>query len=133
MKKTVSSLLAMLFLCLALAGCGSNQSSPDAVVGKFVQAINNNDLEGMISCMAPDVQESVKSLLTLYGASSASDLSEMMGYESGTKFTLNVTNVVVDGDTATVSTELTGSDGSSETSDVPCVKVDGKWYLDIGY
>ncbi|MPM87106.1 hypothetical protein SDC9_134199 [bioreactor metagenome] len=133
MKRIVSSLLAVLFLCFALAGCGSNQSSPDAVVGKFVQAINNNDLEGMISCMVPDVQDSVKSILAMYGTSSASDLSEMMGYESGTKFTLKITNVVVDGDTATVSTELTGSDGSSETSDVPCVKVDGKWYLDIGY
>lgn len=133
-KKRVSIMLAVLMLTLALTGCGSSQGSPEGVVKKFVDSINSGNINGVIECMTPDVQETMKAMLALYGSTDAAGLAEMMGFESGSKFELTINSVQVDGDTATVNaTVKSGTEVDQDTSDVPCVKIDGKWYLDMGY
>lgn len=132
MKKRVSIMLAVLMLTLALTGCGSSQNSPEGVVKKFVDSINSGSINGMIECMTPKVQETMKALLASYGSSDISDLAAMMGFEKGTKFELTINGVQINGNTATVNATVK-SGTEVDTSDVPCIKVDGKWYLDMGY
>jgi uncharacterized lipoprotein YehR (DUF1307 family) len=128
LKKTVSILLAVLMLTFALTGCGSSQNSPEGVVKKFVDSINSGNLNGVIECMTPDVQETMKALMGLYDSA---DLAELMGFDSGSKFSLTVNGVQIDGDRALVNATVVSGE-ESDTSDVPCVKIDGKWYLDMG-
>ncbi len=133
MKKTVSVILAVLMLTLALAGCsGSSQNSPEGVVKKFIDSVNSGNINGIIECLTPESQEAMKAMMALYGSMSDADLAELMGFETETKVDLTINGVQIDGDTATVNATIV-ADGESDTSDVPCIKVDGKWYLDIGY
>lgn len=131
MKKTVSMLLAALMLCAVLAGCGSSANSPEGVVTRFVQSINNSDLEGLISCMTPDYQDAMRTVIEMYGDEFDPDyLFQMMGFEAGEKFDLEIRGVKVQGDRAIVSA-LMSINGSGTLSEVPCVRINGQWYLNL--
>jgi predicted small secreted protein len=131
MKKTVSILLAVLMLSVALTGCGSNQNSPEGVAQKFVNAISNGDFNALIECMTPEYQEAMKTLMQMYGDQfSVEDLFAMVGVDGGMKISMKVNDVQIKGDRAVVNATLTSA-GMSDDAEIPCVRVDGKWYVDF--
>lgn len=131
MKKTASILLAVLMLTAILTGCGSSRNTPEGVVAKFVQSINNADIKGLISCMTPDFQEAMNAVMELYGDEfDPNYLFQMMGFEGGERIGLEIKGVKTQGDRAVV-TAYMSFNGSGTTSEVPCIRIDGQWYIDI--
>lgn len=135
MKKTLSIALAVMMLAICLVACGGGGAadSPEAAVKNFMNAINSNNNDALIACVAPEYQKDLKDafdqLKSMGMNMSIKDILEMSG------MSINFSNaiigeVTVDGDNATVETTI-NVDGDANTSKIPCIKVDGKWYVDM--
>ena len=131
MKKTVSIVLAVLILSVALVACGGGgNNTPDATVQKFINAINSNNTNALAECFEPTYQELIKSSFALLSSMDMT-LADAMGMGSE-KLGLTIENVAIDGDSATVTATLI-IDGQSDTDDIPLKMVDGQWYIDAGF
>jgi len=135
MKKTLAIILAvmMMAVCLVACGGGATADSPEAAVKNFINAINSGNTDAFINSLDPDSQSEMKEafdqLKSLGINMSLKDILSMTGIEmnfSNVKFG----NVDIDGDNALVETTIM-VDGEESTSEIPCVKVNGKWYVDM--
>ena len=127
--KKLPLLFAFAFLGLLLSACGGRQSSPAGVVKAFAAAIDKGDAKAAVALIEPSVtsqpqmQQKLESLVGLAN----SEIKKKGGIKS-----VEVTNVTVNGDSASVSVKYTYGNGSTDAETQDVVKVDGKWYLKMG-
>jgi hypothetical protein len=128
MKKRTVVVLCFVLVALTLLSACSVANSPSGIVKKFMDAAKSGNANAMFDCFEPDKAEAFKSLMALAGGEEA--MIEQMGFAEGMTYSIEGENI--SGDKATVSVKVT-MNGESETDDVPCVKVDGNWYIYLGF
>ncbi len=126
-KRTVVVLCLVLVALVLFSACGA-ANSPTAVVKKFMDSAKGGNINAMFDCFEPKTAEMLKSMVALAGGEEA--MIEQMGFAKDMTYSIEGENV--SGDKATVSVKITMS-GQSETNEVPCVKVDGNWYISSGF
>ena len=119
---------AILALALVGVGCGGGEDSPEDVVDSFYSALSDGDAGEICGLLSDSAAE---------GAAEGEDSCEagvQKGIDSGeAEEALGVADQVeigeakVDGDNATVTVTHEG-----EEAEVPLVKEDGEWKIDIG-
>lgn len=107
----------------------------------YEEAVEAGDYEGMLDCMDAATRAITESSMGLMDGllSDASGLgigmTDMFGFASmlGDFLTIDIKDIRIDGDTATVRVEMKisifGMTQSSEEADLPMVKEDGDWYI----
>lgn len=118
--KTVKVAILTLFAALMLSACGGG--SPEAVAQKFQSAIMEGDFEKAAQYASSSTAPLLKSMATMIPAD---QLKELKDEAKGTK--VKVGEVEVEGDTATVTLEMTSADGEVDSMDYHLVKEDGSW------
>jgi ABC-type glycerol-3-phosphate transport system substrate-binding protein len=130
MPSKLAALLAALVLALALAvaGCGGSDESPEDVTESFYSALADEDAGEVCDLLSESAAESAagggdscedgfKDALETGAAQAALGLAD----------DIEVGDSEIDGDSATVT--VTSGDQEDE---VPLVKEDGEWKVDIG-
>ncbi len=133
-KKLIPFVLASLIVVLALAGCDA-ASEPSAVVRNYFNAINNNDTAAFLKCIDPDkakmLEEQIEALNI--DASKKSHIGKVMtGMDDADTLLFKILDEEVGEDTANVTVEITltrADETTTDTIEVPVVKIDGKWYV----
>ena len=129
MKKTIFSILVIATIVLAVA-CGGN-NSPKAVATKYVTALQKGDKETAADCFHYTGTEEEKAQQRAEMLSFVEKGIESLQKDDGIK-SFKVTNVEENGDKAVVYGTVTYGNGKTDVNDeIPTVKEDGKWYIDI--
>lgn len=131
MKKSVALVAALLLLAGVLAGCGDSQSTPEGVLKKFYNALNNMDAKSLMECFTPETQTKIKLFYGNIDMSDFAKLKESMGMSSDEKITVKINGVQMNGDAAIIDTTVSFGDVTEKETAFRCIKVDGKWYCDI--
>lgn len=115
-------------LCLGLlSGCGGGGgATPDKTVGNFFKAAKDKDIDAMLKCMSPDLQEVFEEMMKIQGKE---NVRKMMA-AGGDLEKFEIKDTKITGDTAEVKVAVT-ADGKTQEETMPLSKVDGKWYLDF--
>jgi len=104
-------------------------SSPEKVVDALVNAINKNDIQGLIDIYNPEDRLEIAEDLYYDAIVEGYTLSEGLYGEAGLKTKVKVEDVWKDGDEAEVYCTISVSNGMEESGEVECIRVNGKWYL----
>ena len=143
-KRVVLWLMIILSVALNLTACGSPR--PAAVVREFMEAADRGDINTMLDCMEPDAANMVRGLAGIAGGEFGIDaesvflmapglLSIANAYGAGYGMDYEILDESVSGDRATVTVNYSMSSGgtvqSGENSEVPLVKIKGRWYLSM--
>ncbi|HTU13898.1 MAG TPA: nuclear transport factor 2 family protein [Solirubrobacterales bacterium] len=128
-KLTLVSLLAM--ATLMAAGCGGDDSSSDnaedteaitALITEINRVTKEEDAQGFCAVMSPSgVKETFNTQ-----SRCVKETGKILEQTRGTEPTLEIEDIQVDGDTATV--DLKGASGGAP---VELVKEGGKWYVPL--
>lgn len=62
MKKLNAAMLiiVLLLVSLSFAGCGSDTSKPESVAVQFFKALNDKDVNAMVSCVVPEKEKEIR-------------------------------------------------------------------------
>lgn len=126
MKKPVvlACILLILVTAVALVGCGSGDSSsesPEEVAKAFFAAYGSKDADTVWSLLSANTKEQA-------GTEGKAELEKYFEELDSIEFTVG--KVTVDGDKATAEVTATVS-GEESTEDIPLVKEDGVWKVDM--
>lgn len=132
------ALLLVLATLLAMCGC-SVLSTPRTVVLTYMNAIRQGNIEKMISCLKPSSQERIEKLLgwgdSLFGIDSKEALGSLLGtmYDYiSENCEFKITDVrKTSADKADVDVNILVNGERVYTATVSCVKIDGRWYIDL--
>ena len=135
-KSAIVFVCVLMVVMMALAACGAAADGPSGVATKFLDSIKNGDIDAMAECLEPDTAAMFKDAIKLMG-DDAFNMADILGQSGVDPATMSykVTNEKIDGDTATVTVEMTATVNGkeqTESSDMPLTKVDGKWYMSMG-
>lgn len=122
------ALIAGCVLCLGLlSGCGGGGgATPDKTVSNFFKAAKDKDIDAMLKCMSPDLQEVFEEMMKIQGKE---NVRKMMA-AGGEVEKFEIKDSKIDGDTAEVKVAVT-TGGETQEDTIPLSKVGGKWYLDF--
>lgn len=117
------ALLPVILCCLLLYGCGGDGGSdtPEQAAGKFIEALQDGDQEDIYAAVVRGEAESFQRV------------DERLDYNRWEDYDIEdfkINNVILDGNRAKVSVDLTREiDGKEETSEqlVVCVEEHKKW------
>ena len=126
----LAALLAAMTLAFAfvVAGCGGGEDSPEDVVESFYTALGDGDAEEICSLLSNSAAESAAEGEETCEAGIEKGIDSGAAEEAlGAADEVEVGDAKEDGDTA----EVTVSFGNEEAQ-VPLVKEDGEWRIDIG-
>ena len=141
-KRVVLWFLIFLVLALSLSGCGSPR--PAAVVREFLEATDRGDINTMLDCMEPDAANLVRGMAGIAGSEFGIDAESIFlmapglmsianAYGAGYGVDYDILDETISGDRAIVTVNYSMSSGgtvqSGENSEVPLVKIKGRWYL----
>ena len=141
-KRVVLWLLIILLLALNLLACGAPR--PAAVVRDFMGAANRGDINTMLDCMEPDAANLVRGVAGIAGDSFGIDADSVFlmapglmsianAYGAGYGVDYDILGESVHGDRAVVTVNYSMTTGetvqSGENSEIPLVKIKGRWYL----
>ena len=118
--KTFKNIAIALCATLMLAACGGG--SPEAVAEKFQKAMVSGDFDKAASYAT---KASAPMLKTMGSMLTGTMLDEFKEQVKGAK--IRVVSSEIDGDTATVTMEVTNADGETEEETCNLVKEDGEW------
>lgn len=132
--RSKNALLIMMIFMIATIVSGCGNSSAKQVTEKYFKAVKAGDLDKAIECFTPDVQEVTKAFTDgMLGEDGGAMLNELMGsifpqeYE-GFEFKA-VSEDKTDDKHAIVTVEVNAG-GSTAKTEVHCIKIDGKWYIE---
>lgn len=152
LRKTVSFILLFL-ISINLCACSPNEPTPEEVVEKLETAFNTSNIDMMLECYEPSVQNMYKGLMELGGqALGGIDLETVInglggfadvfgseiGYEMPTvHFIINDRKVISETKVKMNITQIYKYNSANHpknapdkiTSDMYFVKIDGKWYI----
>lgn len=144
LKWLIPLIAAALAVALVFVFLPNLFKSDETLIRERIQALedayNDGDYEGILECMDSQTQAMMEATMGmmdgLLGEASGLDMgiSDMFGFASmlGDYCTIEITNIEIDGDYATVdivmSLNLYGYSQSQETQ-LPMVKEDGDWYI----
>ncbi len=140
-KKLFLFLSILMLLTAVLAGCSSD--SPSKVVKTYLDAANKGDIDTMIDCLEPKAAALMEGFGDMLGDQFGMDGETLFGMgpglmsmfnEGGENYSIDyeITDEEIDGDTATVTVEITASAGGesqTQETEIPLIKQDGKWYI----
>ncbi len=141
-KRMIYGIVVLLLFALCLSACGP--SRPAAVVREYMDAANRGDINAMLDCMEPDTANLIRGAAQIAGAQFGIDAESVMlmapalmsiadAYGSGYEVDYEILDESISGDRAIVTVDYSMSSGGSvqsgENSEIPLVKIDGKWYL----
>ena len=150
-KKIIAIALAVILAIVAIVVVVKvTGDSPKKAVKSFETAINEKDLDKFIECLPPDTQDELNDVLKTYenlgydkedyANEFFADFAEDEDGESfdveDLKVEIKIKKVKKDGDKATVTCDLKVKNGKEvvneeEDQEIPTVKVDKKWYVDL--
>ena len=134
MKKKMLPVLCLLIACL-LVFTGCTQSGPSAAAKGFVDAATKGDLNTAFNYVEPQAAAMFKPIFeALGGQAFMQSLMQAAGTEMPTNISTKVISEDIVGDRATVTVEITATVSGvvqTEQAPIPCVKSDGKWYVDM--
>ena len=143
-KRVVLWLLILLLITLSLSACGSPR--PAAVVRDFMEAADRGDINTMLDCMEPDAANLVRGATSIAGDQFGIDADSVFlmapglmsianAYGAGYGMEYDILDESISGDRAIVTVNYSMSSGgtvqSGENSEVPLVKIKGRWYLSM--
>lgn len=123
------ALVAGCLLCLALmSGCGGGAgSTPEKTVNNYFKAAKNQDLDAMLKCMAPDLQDMFEKMMEIQGKENA---RKQMTAGAGELEKFEVKDAKITGNRAEVKVAVTVK-GKTDEDTVSLSKIDGRWYVDF--
>ncbi len=137
-KRAIILCLVLLIVALAFTGCAASETSVVAL--KFYNALKDGDTDAMIECLDPETADMLTTQLEAMDMefSDLFDISAMMDEEGidADSLSFKVVEEEVKDDNATVTVEVSyKADGENvkEESELPLVKVNGKWYVSFGF
>jgi hypothetical protein len=119
------SVVLVLALCLATAGCGFLNMGPEATVKKFYKAVEKGEIDDAIDLLSNKMKTVGKDKLRAGLAELTRDMKSKGGVKNLEIVKMNVTGDVADGQI-----KIEFGDGSSKTDTVKLIKEEGKWKLD---
>ncbi len=142
MKKLKYLFCLFTFIFIFSAGCAP--SSPKQVTEKFLNAYVKGDIDTMVEFLDSPSAQLVEGIYGLAGGFIGIDASTLISLspalmsimDSQDLYSIDykIENEVVNGENATVDVTITiSSNGASESQRIslPCVKIEGKWYVSL--
>ena len=131
-KNKVLLLMMMIMLTTVVSGCGN--SSAKQVVEKYFKAVKAGNLDKAIECFTPDVQEVTKTFTDgMFGEDGGAMLNELIGSiypQEYADYEFKPVSETKTDDTHTVVTVEVNAGGSTVKTEVHCIRIDGKWYIE---
>ncbi len=147
MRKSFTSILSLLLvvaMLFSLTGCGAS-SEIKALLQEFESSCNSLDFDAVLDCINPKVSDSIKVALGFVGLFTDKDADDMFnslaeylsedeigGADFFSSIDIQVGEIAVDGESATVSATLTYELDGEETvreAEFNCIYYAEKWYI----
>ncbi len=128
----IVSLCAMACAVVFVACAGGSSDSPEAVVGKYVSYVQNEQYDKIldITHFSKELTEEQKEeFVQMIGDKVSKDFDKHEGLSS---IEIESSELAEDGTTAVVNTVTHYGDGTDKKEKIKTVQVDGKWMLDSG-
>lgn len=125
--KNVISLFAVLILLGALViSCGSSLSTPEDVAKEFMSRVEKGS-SSALDLFSPELVQMIgKEKLQKAIEEQSAEIKKKGGIKS-----VEVTDLKIEGEEATMNLVTNFNDGSSETEDMKMIKKDGDWLITI--
>jgi hypothetical protein len=127
MKSNIKILSALVVLVLSMLACALLPSGPGGTVQKFFNSVESGQIQEAKSYMSSSTLQSL-------GSDKWDAVLVQMSQEISNKGGIDkvdITEESVNGDIATVTTQLTFGDGSTETNVLDLMKENSQWKLVI--
>lgn len=119
--------LALLALVFGLAACGGSESDEDKVVDVIETSVTSTD---PADCKELATQAFLEQTELEQGAAAVKSCEESTKETAGDPDSVEVSEVEVDGSSATANVAFTGGDFDAQTLSVALVEEDGDWKMD---
>jgi hypothetical protein len=121
-EKRLATALTSLFLILLLTGCGSKTDTPEKTFNSFVSALRDGDVEQARKLCHPAFLESEGKDFSEHLASAQKELINEIDW-------VNIMDVTIRGNDATVTIKVVENDGSVETDVWRMKKIEDRWLI----
>lgn len=126
MKKVISLSVAIIILVILCAGCGSSPSTPEDVAKEFMSRVEKGS-NSALDLFSPELVQMIgKEKLQKAIEEQSAEIKKKGGIKS-----VEVTDLKIEGEEATMNVATNFNDGSSETEDMKMIKKDGDWLITI--
>jgi hypothetical protein len=126
MKKTISLFVVSILLGALVISCGSSPSTPEDVAKEFISRVEKGS-SSALDLFSPELVQMIgKEKLQ----KAIEEQSEKMKSKGGVK-SVDVTDVKIEGEEATMNVITNFNDGTSEKEDMKMIKKDNNWLITL--
>ena len=126
MKNIVSLFVVSILLGALVISCGSSPSTPEDVAKEFMSRVEKGS-SSALDLFSPELVQMIgKEKLQKAIEEQSAEIKKKGGIKS-----VEVTDLKIEGEEATMNVVTNFNDGSSETEDMKMVKKDGDWLITI--
>jgi len=126
MKNVISLFAVMILLGALVISCGSSPSTPEDVAKEFMSRVEKGS-SSALDLFSPELVQMIgKEKLQKSIEEQSAEIKKKGGIKS-----VEVTDLKIEGEEATMNVITNFNDGSSETEDMKMVKKDGDWLITI--
>ena len=126
-KRSLPVSVLLLVLGLGLAACGGSESDEDKVIDVIEKSAESND---PADCERLATQNFLEQVELSQGAEAVKSCEENTEDDDEEAERVEVSNVKVDGSTATAKVAITGGSFDGQTAEMQVVEEDGDWKVD---
>jgi hypothetical protein len=126
MKNIVSLFVVSILLGVLVVSCGSSPSTPEGVAKEFMSRVEKGS-NSALDLFSPELVEMIgKEKLEKAIEEQSAEIKKKGGIKS-----VEVADLKIEGEEATMNVITSFNDGSSETEDMKMIKKDGDWLITI--
>ena len=126
MKKVISFFVVIIVMAILCAGCSSAPATPEDVAKEFLTRVEKGS-SSALDLFSPELVQMIgKEKLQ----KAIEEQSQNMKAKGGIK-SIDVTDLKIEGNEATMNVITNYNDGSSETEDMKMINKDGDWLITI--
>ena len=126
MKNIVSLFVVSILLGALVISCGSSPSTPEDVAKEFMSRVEKGS-SSALDLFSPELVQMIgKEKLQKAIEEQSAEIKKKGGIKS-----VEVTDLKIEGEEATMNVVTNFNDGSSETEDMKMIKKDGDWLITI--
>lgn len=126
MKNVISLFAVMILLGALVISCGSSPSTPEDVAKEFMSRVEKGS-SSALDFFSPELIQMIgKEKLQKSIEEQSVEIKKKGGIKS-----VEVTDLKIEGEEATMNVITNFNDGSSETEDMKMIKKDGDWLITI--
>ncbi|MBS4035218.1 MAG: DUF4878 domain-containing protein [Ignavibacterium sp.] len=126
MKNVISLFAVIIILGALVISCGSSPSTPEDVAKEFMSRVEKGS-SSALDLFSPELVQMIgKEKLQKAIEEQSAEIKKKGGIKS-----VEVTDLKIEGEEATMNVVTNFNDGSSETEDMKMIKKDGDWLITI--